>query len=312
MGKRKLHNQNYFQCDWTGLPMKTANCFMPGWTLDDKLIKKGSYCNWESVIAHAQHIYHVEKQLEDKDLERIWNYVKTQMGGIIHSTTAPHFTDLEHFKSEGTRNLTASEYHTACCYQTDEVSCVKITESGHAFELLLDPHEGKFDFSKYIKSSAKCEQEPSKIHPYRRGKHKEMELCVFYYPDRRNGLELNTLASALFKMQVYGEILLVQCTKEASFMPRERYVNYTLQEFQDNFVRKRKRSTQDTASMNAEEYGVIKAEMQQSLCAFEQQVSSQAKPPPSLVKAAKLPPTNGRDLARLVKHERGLPLEAAA
>ena len=312
MGKRRLHNQSYYQCDWTGFPMKNSNCFMPSWTLDNKLIKKGSYCNWESVLAHAKHVYEVEKQLEDTDLQRIQDFVKVQMGDTIHMTEAPHFTDLEHFKRDGTRCLTAEEYHNACCYQTNEVFAVKINEAGHAFELLMDTHEGKFDFSKYIKAPANWDQQPSMFQSYRK-KHKEKELCIFYHPDRRNGLALNSLASNLFKMQIYGEVLLVQCTKEASFMPRERYVNYTLQEFQDNFMRKRKRAAQDVVSVAPEEYNVLKAEMQESLAAYEKQAAMTALPPNQLVKAAKLPPTNGRDLARLVKHERAQALlEAAA
>ena len=292
--------------------MKSANCFMPSWTLEDKLIKKGSYCNWESVLAHAMHIFNVEKQLEDKDLERIQDFVKVQMGDTTHSTTAPHFTDLEHFKNDGSLSLTAEEYHKACCYQTDEVFAVKINGAGHTFEVLMDPNDGKFDFSKYILAPANWDQKPSMFQSYRKGKHKEKELCVFYHAGGRNGLEFNTLASNLFKMQIYGEVLLVQCTKEASFMPRERYVNYTLQEFQDNFMRKRKRSAVDVPSLDAEEYGALKAQMQESLSAYEMQSSSLAQPPAAKAKAVKMPPANGRDLAQLVKHERAHLLEVAA
>lgn len=305
MGKRKLHNQVYYQCDWTGFPMKSANCFMPGWTMDDKLIKKGSYCNWESVLAHAKHLYEVEKQLEDKDLERIHDFVKVQMGDSVHSAEAPHFSDLEHIKSDGTRNLTAEQYHRACCYHSDEVFGVKINGAGHTFEVLMDSNDGKLEFAKYLQPpAAQQDHQPSMFQSYRKGKHKEKELCVFYYAGGRNGLEFNTLASNLFKMQIYGEVLMVQCTKEASFMPRERYINYTLQEFQDNFMRKRKRSAPETSSLGSEEYGALKKEMQQSLSAYEKQASSLAQPPSAIAKVVKLPPTNGRDLARLVKHER--------
>lgn len=303
MGKRKLHNHTYYQCDWTGLPMKNANCFMPSWNAEDKLVKKGSYCNWESVLAHAMHIHSFEKQLDEKDLERVQDFVKVQMGDTIHSTEAPHFTNLEHFKHDG---MTAKEYHEACCYQTNEVFGVKINGAGHTFEVLMDANEGKLDFSKYLLPPANWDQQPSMFQSYRKGKLKEKDLCVFYHPGGRNGLEFNTLASNLFKMQIYGEVLLVQCTKEASFMPRERYVNYTLQEFQDNFMRKRKRSVTDTTSMDAEEYNALKVEMQESLCAYEKQVSSLAQPPGATAKVMKMPPTNGRDLARLVKHERGV------
>lgn len=305
MGKRKLHNATYYQCDWTGFPMRCANCFMPSWSTEGKLIKKGSYCNWESVLAHARHLYNVEKTLEAHDLERVHDFVKTQMGDTIYSTDAPHFTDLEHFRGDDTKNMNAEQYHKACCYQTDEVFGVKINEAGNVFEVLMDPNDGKFDFSKFImrpRPYTHTETPPSMFQSYRKGKQKEKELCVFYYTDRREG-NVNTLASSLFKMQICGEVLMVQCTKEASFMPRERYVNYTVQEFHDNFMRKRKRTVAEVASLDPEEYGALKREMQQSLSAYEKQASSLAQTPQCLAKAQKMPPANGRDLARLVKHQ---------
>ena len=86
-------------------------------------------------------------------------------------------------------------------------------------------------------------------------------------------------------------------------MPRERYVNYTVQEFHDNFMRKRKRTVAEVASLDPEEYGALKREMQQSLSAYEKQASSLAQTPQCLAKAQKMPPANGRDLARLAKHQ---------
>ena len=56
MGKRKLHAETYFQCDWTGLPMRYTNCYMPSWNESGKLMKHGSYACWEAVVAHAEEI----------------------------------------------------------------------------------------------------------------------------------------------------------------------------------------------------------------------------------------------------------------
>ena len=307
MGKRKLHGQFYYQCDWTGFPMQSANCFMPSWTNENKMIKKGSYCNWESVLAHAQHLFDAN-ELEASDFAQVTHYVKCQMGDIVHSTTAPHFTDCEHIKHEGSQNLNAQQYHRACCYQTDEIFAVKIDEAGQPFEVLLDPNDGVFNIAKHIKSPGGWDTPPSMFQSYRKGKHKEKELCVFYYPSTGrasgNGLEFNSLASSLFKMQIYGQVLLLQCTKEASFLPRERFVNYTLSEFQDNFVRKRKRAAQEPQSFGTVEYGEIKAEMQASLSDYERQASLAAKAPEAVAKAMKMPATSGRELARLVKQQR--------
>ena len=54
MGKRKIHNSTFYQCDWTGYAMRAPYCYLPQWTSAGKLIKKGCYCNWESVVAHAE------------------------------------------------------------------------------------------------------------------------------------------------------------------------------------------------------------------------------------------------------------------
>jgi hypothetical protein len=317
MGKRKLHDQTYYQCDWTGFPMKDSNCYMPTWPLD-KLVKKGSYCNWESVLAHAKHIYEVDKQLEDNELHRIRVFVRVQMGDTNNITEAPSYTDLEHFTGKHTTNgfqhstggkLTAEQYHQACCYQIREVLGVKISETGKASEVLLTPENGEFDFTKYFTSPEK--NTFTSLELPRKSKHKEKELRVFYHSDKHN-LELNSFASNLFKTQIHGEVLLVQCTKEPSFMPRKRYINYSLNEYQDTFCRKRKRGHEDTTMMDAEQYKELKAQMQDSLCAYEKLASSQAQLPSAIGKSVKMPPPNGRQLAKLVKHERALVQEVAA
>ena len=49
MGKRKLHDKTYYQCDWTAIPMDSPACYMPSFD-GKKLKKRGNYCNWESVV----------------------------------------------------------------------------------------------------------------------------------------------------------------------------------------------------------------------------------------------------------------------
>jgi hypothetical protein len=299
MGKRKLHGQSYYQCDWTGFPMRNPNCWMPAWTDEGKLIKKGSYCNWESVLAHAKH-------LATEEYQRTEDYIRTQTGDCTLNE-APHFTDVEHFKgNEHSKSLTAEEYHRECCYQSDEVYGVKIQEGGHHHELLMDTTDGKLDYTKHLKRPALCaDTQPSCFQSYRKGGKREKELCVFYYPGK-NGLELNALASQLLKMQIHGEVLLVQCTKEPSFMPRERFVHYMLTDFNDNYMRKRKRH-KEQSSVSAEEYTTLKAEMHASLSEYEKQASASALAPPELVKLRKQAPIDGKQLAKLERHRREQP-----
>lgn len=305
MGKRKMHETAYYQCDWTGLPMKSANCFMPSWTADGKLVKKGTYCNWESVVAHARYweqqallLGLSEQQLHTEQLHRIEEYVGEQIGGTTYFNVVD-WRELEHFGG----SMSAKDYHNACSHMSNEVFGVKILESGHQNEILMDTNAGTLCIEQHLKRPPLVQDgvQPSMFRSYRKGKHKEKDLCVFYYPNK-NGCELNNLASSLYKMQIYGECLLVECTREASFMPRERFVNYTFSDFQDNFLRKRKRATPEQTSMRPEEYGALKAEMQASLCSFERSASSLAEPPSKVAKVARMPPADGKQLAALAKH----------
>ena len=56
MGKRKMHGLSYYQCDWTGFPMRNSNCYLPDYR-DGVLQKRGHYCNWEAVQAHIYHMW---------------------------------------------------------------------------------------------------------------------------------------------------------------------------------------------------------------------------------------------------------------
>ena len=271
---------------------------MPTWTEDGKLVKKGSYCNWESVLAHAKH-----QGLRPSILFEVEEYIRTQTGGCTLNE-APHFSDLEHIKEtwESSKSLTAEQYHAACCYQSDEVYGVKIQESGNYHELLIDTNDGKLDYSKQLKRPplATADTLPQCALCHRKGGKREKELCVFYFPGK-NGLDLNALASQLFKMQIYGEVLMIQCTKETSFMPRERFVHYMLTDFEDNYMRKRKRYVEQS-SVTPEEYSTLKAEMQASLSDYEKQASESALPPPELVRVRKAPKVDGKKLAELARH----------
>ena len=103
MGKRKLHAASFYQCEWTGLPMRQPYCYMPSWSPTDKLLRKGSYCNWESVAAHAQ--YNFDKCLIDQEThEDITRYVNNLCGKVVQAAgnvklDAPESTHLRRFCS---------------------------------------------------------------------------------------------------------------------------------------------------------------------------------------------------------------------
>ena len=280
--------------------MKSSNCYLPTWTSDGKLVKRGSYCNWEAVLSHAKHICAEQEHLS---LDAIKDHISGQTGGEVCFNDV-HFSDLDHFNVDGSKELDAQAYHNACCYMTNEVFVVKINEAGHSFELLLDTNDGKLDFGAQIKRPPLIDEKatPSQILAYRKGKLKDKDLCVLYWPGK-NGCDQNIYASNLFKMQIYGEVLLVQCSKESSFLPRERYVSYTLMDFEENYVRKRKRVAPEQTSLRPDEYDAIKVEMQASLSSYEKQASSLAQNPRKSAKVNRMPPPDGRQLAQLVREK---------
>ena len=95
MGKRKLNGTSFWQCDWTGLPMKQAHCYWPSWSTAGKLFKKGSYCNWEAVIAHAK--YQLGKQMiEPEEHDKILEHIENVTGTVVEP--APHYDELAHTK----------------------------------------------------------------------------------------------------------------------------------------------------------------------------------------------------------------------
>ena len=289
MGKRKLHNTTFYQCDWTGYPMKTANCHMPYWMDGDKdtgkLMKKGCYANWESVIAHAQEMCTTEEK--EKWFRDVVEYVH-EMTQTTYLVPAPHFTELSHVRGA----LSMTEFHSACTAHRGPVQAVKITQTGEIVEVLLEPNEkGMFDFGSFLhKSFWKDQLQPSVFHSTRRLRaQNNRELKVFYYDCR--DLPLNTVATNIFKMSLHGDVLLIQQTKEQSFLPRERYVCYTKASFDEQFMKKRRKTT-EISGLGREEYGIMHREMQADLNKVEQNLTALAKKPCQFGKVVKPIKTN--------------------
>ena len=286
MGKRKLHNTTFFQCDWTGFPMKAAHCYMPDWN-NGKLVKKGSYFNWESVVAHAQVSCSGGEQLQ-----AVLDHVQAVCG--VQVQPAPHYNELSHTKG----HTDVAGYHTACCAQNDPVMAVKITPAGEIFECLVQPNlSGKLDFSEFLHTPY-TPVELATFHSMRRkgAKATDRNLCVFYYPSK--SLAPNPVASNCFKMQLHGDVLLIHQSNEDSALPRERFVSFYKTQYDDLFVKKRKRV--DQPCMTEDQYERVKTAMQAQFNAIEHTVASTATVPQDQMKVHRAP-TEGKSLATLVK-----------
>ena len=335
MGKRKMHGYTFYQCDWTGYPMRATNCYMPVWT-NDKMVKRGSYCNWESVLAHSQFL-HDNNDASAAQCARVHEYVHELTGITLgqdvltlprtalpgHDLSGFHFTHLEHFKDDSAVQATGSvktmsqqfggnwdmaTYHKVCQAVTCnfELTAVKLSPEGEIFEVMLTSQAGKYKFDDYLTTPYMSSVANDYLHAvqsfcctHKPRMPKERDVTVFYYPFK-NGLPLNAAASTLFKMQIFGDALLVQQTKEACFMPRERYVHFTKQLFDDIFGKKKKKPV-EVPALTDNEFKEAREGMVASLSEFERRVTDGAERPGDLIRGAVMPPSSGKELMEVAE-----------
>ena len=308
MGKRKLHEMTYYQCDWTGVPMRSTNCYIPDWNEAGKLLKHGSYCCWEAVVAHADELY---EQSDPEKFIRIREHIKDLVGCVVYD--APHWRRL--------RWLQPSTYVDPFGLQPIEspedflkevvlyaghltFAAVVVDHTGDAYEVLCNQTDAETRFSNKLQHPKQMlgpdGHLPQSFVTARKKLHKDRDLVIFYWPFK-NGLPYNTVASNLFKMQIYGDVLLVQQTREPCFLPRERFVNFTLPHYHEHFIHKAKRKDPTTCPLSNLEYDLAKAQMQSELQGVEAAASANAVLPGEIAKASVLPPPTGKELARIAR-----------
>ena len=318
MGKRKLHNLSYYQCDWTGFPMRKSNCYMPDFR-DGHLFKRGHYCNWEAVVAHARHMYEVDKSLEDSDLDKILEHVKNITGIVEDKETCDtlyNYADLDHFGG----NITYEDWHMVSCKTTEQVIAIKVCIDGTVKQLDMEPFDGTFDYSDYIWTATEaihCNIDKSKIARVVtarkvKGSTHGVDIYGAHYDEElgHDKTLFNATASNHAKTNIYGDALYVLKTRENSYIPRDRAIDFTIEMYNDLFGKKRKKEASTAAALTTTQYAQAKNEMQASLTDYEARASSSAVTPQELVAGAKMPAPIGRELAVLAEHlgqERPLP-----
>lgn len=290
MGKRKLHRSSFFQCDYTGYPLKNSCCYMPTWPdstndapTSGRLVKKGTYCNWESVAAHAQ-MQRSDDLITHEQHLAVIDHIHS-ITGSSYLRVAPSFDRLSHFKGK----MGMDEFHRECCAQDGPINVVKITPEGEVLDILVQPNEnGQFIFKDYMhKPYQALPDKPMCFNTVRKSRPlRDKELSVWYWADR--GLPANSVASNTFKMQLHGDIILTQHSKEHCFLPRERYLSFTKGQFDDQYAKKRRR-TMDIPSISSVEYTKVKANMQASLDAYESARKVGAVPPAELSRVMAMP-----------------------
>lgn len=270
MGKRTLHTLTYYQCDYSGIPMPSPGVQMPAWDHNNKLCKRGSYINWECMLAHAM--------TEAASYPACRNYVHNMLG-VTSTNVAPSYSMLKHFG--GTMSI--DEFLAACDYETERRQAVLIPVEGAPETVELGCEDGVIlpevdyklltTFDPQVRQTifAKPSSPPNCIHS-----------VISMLNDHRE----NTVASQAFKLTLHGPVLVVLKMNEPT---RQRVLSYTAEQFLEQYGKKRKRKVPAAQTgISTEEYGKAKASMQSKFSEFEASVAAKAVKPRTVASLKKL------------------------
>ena len=207
MGKRKLGDDSFFTCDYTGVPMQTQCCYMPTWK-GGRLVKKGSYCCWEAVLSHAH-------DMKDPDFDKVQEYIHNLTGEIsrFDKSTLTHFGGW----------MTVPDFCTALTACKTPIMATKL--SPYKSLVLITPKDGQYHFEDYLPRPYMMQGPLHTIHSIYVTKGKQQKLRVMYWPI--NTGPVNEPASRFTGIQIHGDALIVSVKKELCFLPRERILSYT-------------------------------------------------------------------------------------
>ena len=216
MGKRKHLEENYHLCDYTCYPLDTTapKRYLPLWK-SDRVVKTGTYVTWEAVVSHI--LYMKAQQTKPAAMGDLsWDAEKSLQ--LVHEAAGrpvlpgPEYKDLTHFKDDG---LPQSLYMHKCSQQRAPISTVAITIMGDT--CLANDYQLSADVHGSYKTSIESffgGKDYNIIKPTRKvkGLPKFKELVVMTLVD--NDMQLNKKAKQLFRMNLYGPVLLGCNNKE--------------------------------------------------------------------------------------------------
>lgn len=282
MGKRTLHTGvTFYQCDWTGLPLHQVNAYMPAWNDKGQLWKRGSYCNWESVMAHAAAKY-AKEEFTLEQYREVEQHVYNVVGAKVQM--APHYLKLEHLGG----SMSATEYEAECQKRTSSFVAIYLPCNNlEPYEVKIDPwcelFLGTEDYKEHFIATMDVKT--------------DREL----YMHCSSTQEPNHAATLLLdKQPVTGPAIVFLRSKH-------RYLDLTLGAFNEYRTMKKqtlKRSAPATTEMSVEDYNSMKQDMQLALNKVEEFYSRDAVAPNKMRRGAKVVPTGGAELAEALK-ERG-------
>lgn len=274
MGKRKMNQSGdtYYQCDYTMVPMPKTFCYRPEWK-DGKLVKNGSYCCWEAVLAHVY-----ETRLDDVDyIEQVERHIKQSVGARV--TKGPHRSRMSWLSSEGDIS-SVQDYINVECAQSGSVTVIELTPDGKQEAVEMD-RGFLASLPKFTTSRKRSGWSGT--------------LVVHHM----QATQFNTQATQMFKQNLHGSVYVAACSTEPCLVERTRYLDFTPENFALAFKSKRKERVPAASGMDNDEYEMLKQAMQQELSHVESSAAALAEQPGTLAKAATMPPAMGAEMARL-------------
>lgn len=205
-------------------------------------------------------------------------------------------------------DLTWRQYEKAYEAMLVPLEVVRLKANGSVDSVIVHENAFEYGYGNYLTVPAiETPRNAEIMNTTRKTKHKDSELCIAFYPGK-NGLPLNTEASQMFKMQIYGDVIILGQHKELCHKARYRYADFTLQHYHDLLLPKRKREK----AMEQVEYSDLKTSMQQALNVVEARSSSSAREPSALAQGAAMPPFDGKELAAVAVAMRPAKVQAVA
>ena len=270
MGKRKMGEHAYYQCDYTGLPMRNSNCYVPVWKDGGRMTKQGSYCCWEAVLGATNAL---------PQYKEIKAYVDNLVGREV--MPAPPHAELAWLNESGTIKGLQDLLWYLDEKPLEPIHVVEIGVDGRLTHAVL-ARRAWMSFARRFTTTRK------------KGKEKTFEVCYLGEGPP------NATATQHFKQALNGPVYVALKSNELAALERTRYLDFSVEIFSSIFLsRKRK----DCAGMEKKEYESIKEEMQRELMQVETAASASALPPSQLAKAAVMPCALGAEIARLYPPE---------
>jgi hypothetical protein len=312
MGKRKLNDRTFYVCDWTGLPMRDVNCFIP-LQINNKIQRKGMFCCWEAALAYAAEKYADAVEQVRTDMEKACGYK------LPLTLSTMHFSRLDHF-FKSSQQLSGSEYLLWCEYESlrqagSSLTAVCIPVTGALTTVEFD----RFPSFDMFKANVSVDGLRSLSPPYQMGDYSvplyEFEpirgrldrgdrICIFgprlvetqYVVNRRATAQLKFKKdrTARDRHEIRGEVVMFICSDTIGASNLKLYKSCTMDKF-DNITNKRKRKVNVEHATTAHEFDSDKRSMDKELCEYEQSISRDAIG--HCAAGAKMPPRDGKQVA---------------